>query len=524
MSLTTGPATGGGRTQAVPATGPAGGGRLGQLAAEGVAVWLDDISRDRLASGSLAELVRTRHVTGVTSNPTIFAQALSNGTAYDKELAELAVRGATAEEAARLITTRDIRAACSVLRPVYDKTCGTDGQVSLEVDPQIARDPVRTAAEARDLWRTVNRPNLLIKIPATAEGLPAITRCLAQGISVNVTLIFGLARYSEVIDAFMTGLEQAAAEARDLAAIASVASFFVSRMDTEVDRRLDTIGTPEAARLRGKAAIANARLAYELYEQKFATARWKALRAAGARPQRPLWASTSTKDPAYDDTRYVTELVAPGTVNTMPEGTMDAVAGHAPLRGNTVGGTYDDARQTFAALERLGVRYGDVTAVLEDEGLAKFSASWTELLTTIRTGLARAGLSGLIQARNLAGRGCPWAARARHGASPRSRQAAWPRSAHPSRMRRAADWPPRPKVFRPAGCVPLCSDDEPGLPLGVLVSTRPAVATTGRCRSGTPKPERPERTGRGQGPRHPESSNVCACVSEFSVLSTPRGK
>jgi transaldolase len=394
MSLTTSPAATGAEVQAVPPGQPAEASRLGQLAAEGVAVWLDDISRDRLASGSLAELVRTMHLTGVTSNPTIFANALSNGTAYDKQLAELAARRATAEQAARLITTRDIRSACSVLRPVYEATCGADGQVSLEVDPRIARDPARTVAEARDLWRTVNRPNLLIKIPATAEGLPAITRCLAQGISVNVTLIFGLARYREVIDAFMAGLEQAAASGRDLAAITSVASFFVSRMDTEVDRRLDTIGTPEAARLRGTAAIANARLAYELYEQKFATARWKALRAAGARPQRPLWASTSTKDPAYDDTRYVTELVAPGTVNTMPEGTIDAVADHAQLRGNTVGGTYDNARQTFAALERLGIRYGDVTAVLEDEGLAKFSASWTELLTSIGTELARAGLSG----------------------------------------------------------------------------------------------------------------------------------
>jgi transaldolase len=355
MSLTATAPSAGAESGAMAAASPPVAGRLGQLAAQGVAIWLDDISRDRLVSGSLPELVRTKHVTGVTSNPTIFANALSNGTAYGKQIAELAARGVTAEEAARLITTHDIRSACGVLRPVYDATCGADGQVSLEVDPRIARDPVRTVAEARDLWRTVNRPNLLLKIPATAEGLPAITRCLAQGISVNVTLIFGLARYGEVIDAFMTGLEQAAAAGRDLAAITSVASFFVSRMDTEVDRRLDTIGTPEAARLRGKAAIANARLAYELYEQKFATARWKALRAAGARPQRPLWASTSTKDPAYDDTRYVTELVAPGTVNTMPEGTIDAVADHAPLRGNTVGGTYDDARQTFAAHTLLRV-------------------------------------------------------------------------------------------------------------------------------------------------------------------------
>jgi len=364
--------------------------RLAQLSAEGVAIWLDDISRERLLSGNLAELVRDRHVVGVTSNPTIFDKALSKGSAYDEQIADLATRGVTVEEASRMITTNDIRWACDVLRPVYDATGGVDGRVSLEVDPRIAKqDPAKTIAEARALWWMVDRPNLFVKIPATAQGLPAISQCLAEGISINVTLIFGLDRYGEVIDAFMTGMERAAGAGHELSTITSVASFFVSRVDTEVDSRLDKIGTPEAARLRGKAAIANARLAYELYEQKFATLRWQALHAAGARPQRPLWASTSTKDPAYDDTRYVVELVAPDTVNTMPQATIEAVADHAPLRGDTVRGTYDEARSVFADLGALGIGYDDVTEVLESEGVEKFSASWSELLATIGTEMER---------------------------------------------------------------------------------------------------------------------------------------
>jgi transaldolase len=360
------------------------GDRLAQLSAEGVAIWLDDIGRDRLASGSLAELVRTRHVVGVTSNPTIFDHALSSGSAYDGQLTDLALRGVCAEEAVRAITTSDIRWACDVLRPAYDASGGVDGRVSIEVDPRIARKPpAATVAEARALWWLVDRPNLFIKIPATIESLPAITQCLAEGISVNVTLIFSLVRYGQVVDAFMAGLRQAADAGHDLATIVSVASFFVSRVDTEVDRRLDKIGTPAAARLRGKAAIANARLAYELYEQRFTGPQWDALRALGARPQRPLWASTSTKDAAYDDTRYVVELVAPGVVNTMPEATLDAVADHAPLRGDTVRGTYDEARQVIADLEDLGIGYDDVTAVLDREGVEKFAASWTEVFATI---------------------------------------------------------------------------------------------------------------------------------------------
>ncbi len=295
------------------------------------------------------------------------------------------------EEAARAIATYDIRWGCDVFRPVYDITDGVDGRVSIEVDPRIAKDTAKTVAEARALWWMVDRPNLFIKIPATVEGLPAITAALAEGISVNVTLIFSLERYGQVIDAFMTGLEQAREAGRDISTLGSVASFFVSRVDTEVDRRLDKIGTPEAAALRGKAAIANARLAYELYEQRISTPRWQALREAGAKVQRPLWASTSTKDPAYDDTMYVVELVAPDTVNTMPESTLHAIADHARLRGDTIHGTYDQSRQVFADLARLGIGYDDVVNVLEEEGVEKFAASWNEFLGTIESNMAAVG-------------------------------------------------------------------------------------------------------------------------------------
>jgi transaldolase len=360
---------------------------LSQLTAEGVSIWLDDISRDRLRTGNLADLMTNWEVRGVTSNPTIFAHAISQGDAYDQQLADLAISGASPEEASRLITTYDIRWGCDVLRPVYDASEGVDGRVSLEVDPRLARETAKTIAEARTLWWMVDRPNLFIKIPATAEGLPAITACLAEGISVNVTLIFSLERYGEVIDAFMAGLEQAVAAGRDISRLASVASFFVSRVDTEVDSRLDKIGTPEAAALRGKAAIANARLAYELYEQRIATPRWQALLTAGAKVQRPLWASTSTKDPAFEDTMYVVELVAPDTVNTMPEATLRATADHAKLRGDTIRGTYEASRQVFADLAQLGIGYDDVVQVLEDEGVDKFAVSWNEFLGTIQANM-----------------------------------------------------------------------------------------------------------------------------------------
>jgi len=354
---------------------------LARLIGEDVSIWLDDISRERLATGNLAMLMRDFHVRGVTSNPTIFSHAMEHGSAYDEQLGDLAIRGVSVEEAARALTTFDIRWACDVLRPVYDASEGVDGRVSIEVDPRLAKETAKTIAEARALWWLVDRPNLFIKIPATREGLPAITACLAEGISVNVTLIFSLQRHQEVIDAFMAGLE--AADDAHVASLASVASFFVSRVDTEVDRRLDKIGTPEAKELRGKAGIANARLAYELFEKHFSTPRWQALSDRDARLQRPLWASTSTKDPSYRDTMYVEELIAPHTVNTMPESTMRAMADHGVVRGNTISGTYDEARRVFAELEQLGISYADVVAVLEDEGVRKFADSWNQLLQTI---------------------------------------------------------------------------------------------------------------------------------------------
>jgi transaldolase len=341
---------------------------LKKLSAEGVSIWLDDISRERLRTGNLEELIREKNVTGVTSNPTIFAKALSKGSAYDEQVRELAVRGVDVETAARAITTYDIRWAADVLRPVYDRTEGQDGRVSIEVDPRLARRTEPTIAEARALWWMVDRPNVFIKIPATLEGLPAITAALAEGISVNVTLIFSLERYGQVIDAFFDGLEKARANGHDLSKIASVASFFVSRVDSEIDKRLDKIGSDEAKALKGKAGIANARLAYALFEEKSATDRWKALAAAGARPQKPLWASTGVKDPSYPDTMYIDELVAPGTVNTMPEATLEAVADRA----------------LFQKLAGLGVNYEDVVKVLEDEGVEKFETSWNELLATIQ--------------------------------------------------------------------------------------------------------------------------------------------
>ncbi len=362
---------------------------LADLSNKGVSIWLDDLSRQRLTTGSLADLVARDHVVGVTTNPTIFAKAIAGGEAYAGQIRDLRARGALVGEALRAMTAFDVRWACDVLRPVYDATDGVDGRVSIEVDPRLAHDTEATIAEARFLWWLVDRPNLLVKIPAARQGLPAIAACLAEGISVNVTLIFSLVRYDAVLDAFLDGLERARQAGRDLASIASVASFFVSRVDTEVDVRLDKIGTPAAAALRGRAAIANARLAYQHYEQMLASPRWAALRAAGARSQRPLWASTSVKDPAYPDTRYVTDLVAPGVVTTMPEATLRAVADHGRIPEDSVRGHYSEARQVLSDLEALGVNYGDVTESLERNGLAAFDASWRELGDQLRTALQR---------------------------------------------------------------------------------------------------------------------------------------
>jgi len=363
--------------------------RLAQLSAAGVAVWLDDISRPRLSGGGLDALRRNQHVVGVTSNPTIFAKALAGSDAYADQVADLARREIGVEEAVRLLTTYDVRWACDVMRPAYDASSGVDGRVSIEVDPRVAHDTARTIAEAKALWWLVDRPNLFIKIPATPEGIPAITATLAEGISVNVTLIFGLDRYDEVMDAFLAGMEQAKANGHDLSGIESVASFFVSRMDTEVDARLEKLGTPHALGLRGKAAIANAQLAYEHYEKVFGSPRWMALRDAGARPQRPLWASTSTKNPDYRDIMYVEELVAPGVVNTMPEPTIHAFADHGEVKNGVVQSSYDSARATLRALEELGIAYDDVTATLEREGVEKFAASWVEAGASVTTELGR---------------------------------------------------------------------------------------------------------------------------------------
>jgi transaldolase len=349
-----------------------------------VAVWLDDLSRERLVTGGLDALRREKHVVGITTNPTIFAKALSDAESYNEQVRDLTVRGVSVEEAARMLTTYDVRWACDVMRPAYDASGGVDGRVSIEVDPRLARDAEKTAAEAKALWWLVDRPNLFIKIPATQDGLPAITRTLAEGISVNVTLIFSLERYTAVMEAFLAGMEQAKANGHDLSTIGSVASFFVSRVDTEVDKRLDKIGTDEAKAMRGKAAVANAQLAYQRYEQIFSGQRWQALADAGAHPQRPLWASTSTKNPAYRDVIYVEELIAPGTVNTMPEPVIHAFADHGEIRLDTITGSYAEAQKVIDDLAALGVEYDDVVAALEREGVEKFEASYVELLQGVQ--------------------------------------------------------------------------------------------------------------------------------------------
>ena len=357
---------------------------LQKLTEAGVSIWLDDLSRERIETGNLAELAKNDHVVGVTTNPSIFAAALSEGERYDDQVRELASQGKDTDEVVFALTTTDVRNACDVIREVYDATNGVDGRVSIEVDPRMAHDTDATNASAKALWAEVDRPNLFIKIPATTEGLPAITETLGQGISVNVTLIFGLDTYDQVMDAFLDGMERAKANGHDLSKMGSVASFFVSRVDTEVDKRLDKIGTPEAQALHGKAAIANAQLAYQRYEKKFSSDRWKALAAAGAHPQRPLWASTSTKNPAYRDVMYVEQLIAPGVVNTMPEATIDAFADHGETKPDTITGQYAAAQKVLDDLEALGISYDDVIETLEREAVEKFTVSWTELLESTK--------------------------------------------------------------------------------------------------------------------------------------------
>ncbi|MGW2741622.1 transaldolase [Streptomyces sp. NPDC001450] len=367
-------------------------GALERLADEDVSIWLDDLSRKRITSGGLAELVQSGGVVGVTTNPSIFQAAIGSGEGYEEQLTDLAVRGVTVDEAVRMMTTADVRAAADILRPVYDATGGRDGRVSIEVDPRLAHHTVATVAEARQLAWLVDRPNVMIKIPATKAGLPAITEVIGLGISVNVTLIFSLERYREVMAAYLAGLEKARERGLDLSTIHSVASFFVSRVDSEIDKRLTALGTDEALALKGRAALANARLAYEAYEEVFASEGWQALAADKANKQRPLWASTGVKDPAYKDTLYVDELVAPGTVNTMPEATLKATADHGEITGDTVTGGYAQARADLAAVERLGISYDEVVQQLEDEGVAKFETAWQELLDAVTKSLDSKGV------------------------------------------------------------------------------------------------------------------------------------
>ena len=366
--------------------------RLQQLSDAGVSIWLDDLSRERLETGNLADLVEHSHVVGVTSNPSIFQSALSKGERYDAQIRELAALGSDTDQTVRVLTTDDVREACKVLRPVYDATDGVDGRVSIEVSPGLAHDADATVAEAADLWKTVDQPNLMIKIPGTPEGCPAITETLAAGISVNVTLIFGLAQYRDVMEAHLAGLERARENGHDLTGIHSVASFFVSRVDTEIDKRLDatTSGPGTDADLKGKAGVANARLAYQAYEETLAGERWASLEADGARRQRPLWASTGVKNPDYRDTMYVDDLVVEDTVNTMPEATMKAVADHGEIKGDQVRPFYDDAAAHMAALAEAGIDYDDVIEVLIKEGVDKFVTAWAELGETVTEALAAA--------------------------------------------------------------------------------------------------------------------------------------
>jgi transaldolase len=351
--------------------------RLAALAAAGVSVWLDDLSRNLLRSGKLQQLIDTRSVVGVTTNPSTFERALTHGRAYDGQIAELTARGTEIDTAVRTAITDDVRVACDVLRPQWESSDGVDGRVSIEVDPRLAHDTDQTIMHAVELAKIVDRPNVFIKIPATAAGLPAITAVLARGVSVNVTLIFSVQRHRAVMDAYLAGIEAAQHAGADLSQIHSVASFFVSRVDTEVDERLEVIGTDEALSLRGLAGVANARLAYAAYQQIFeGEPRYTALRAAGARVQRPLWASTGVKNSAYPDTMYVTELVAPNTVSTIPEATLEAVADHGVITGDTMTGTAAQAQEVFDRLGAVGIDLPNVFAVLEEDGVGKFTESW----------------------------------------------------------------------------------------------------------------------------------------------------
>ena len=360
---------------------------LKALREHGVSIWLDDLSRTRLESGDLARLIETSEVTGVTTNPTIFANAIAGSDSYDSAVKALGGDGADVDEAIEALTTSDVAEAARLFRPIFDATNGEDGRVSIEVAPPLAHDADATVASAKALWERVGEPNAMIKIPATEEGLRAIADTIAAGISVNVTLVFSLTRYRHVVEAFLQGLEKARAAGHDLSQIRSVASIFVSRVDSEIDSRLDALDDPAAAGLKGKAGIANCVLAHEIHSQLFTSERFRVLELAGARPQRLLWASTGVKNPDYGDTMYVSGLVADNTVNTMPEPTMEAFADHGEVTSEISSDDYRAADEVFDRLARLGIDYAEVMTVLEKQGLEKFDVSWVELQDTIRTAL-----------------------------------------------------------------------------------------------------------------------------------------
>ncbi|MEJ0014802.1 MAG: transaldolase [Actinomycetota bacterium] len=347
----------------------------------GVSIWLDDLSRDRLQTGSLSELIASSNVVGVTTNPSIFSAAIKGSTLYRDEILNLKASGKEVASIINTLTTEDVKAACDLFLNTFHSSKHVDGRVSIEVDPFLAHQTEASARQGKALWKTVDRPNLLIKVPATLEGLPAITELTAAGISVNVTLIFSVERYKKVIDAYFTGLEKRLAAGHSISGIHSVASFFVSRIDTEIDKRLDALG-PNSP-LRGKSAIANAHLAYEVFLNEISSPRWKALVEQGANQQRPLWASTGVKDKAYDGTRYVIELIAPHCVNTMPESTLNEVRSHGVVRGDTITSQIPAAHAHFKALAAAGIDFADVVEFLEKDGVKKFADSWRELLDNV---------------------------------------------------------------------------------------------------------------------------------------------
>jgi len=355
--------------------------RLHQLSALGQSVWIDYLSRRLLKTGELARLMKEDAVVGVTSNPTIFQKAIAEGDAYDDQMRTVLAEQEDPKEVFLALAIRDVQDACDLLRPVWDEGQGKDGYVSIEVDPNLAFDTDGTIAEARRLHDEVDRKNCFVKIPATKDGLPAIEEMIARGNNINVTLIFSLQRYAEVVEAYLRGLERLVESGGDPATVASVASFFVSRVDTEADRRLEEAGAP--ADLKGKLAVANAKLAYQRYKELFAGERWDKLREKGATTQRCLWASTSTKNPDYRDVMYVEDLIGPETVNTMPEETMDAFQDHGEV-ALTLERDLDEAHRVFERIAEAGVDYDDVVVRLEQEGVQKFSDSFAELLDGVR--------------------------------------------------------------------------------------------------------------------------------------------